>query len=150
MSLRRAYLDHNATTALRPAAREAMLAALTQTGNASSVHREGRAARAGLEAARETVAHFIKTQPKNVYFASGATEAANLVLTPELELDGNKASFDVLLVSAAEHACILQGHRFPAAKIERLPLTPQGVLDLGALDAALVRHAGQRVLLALQ
>jgi cysteine desulfurase len=150
MPLRRAYLDHNATTALRPAVREAMLAALTQTGNASSIHREGRAARAGLEAARETVAHFVKTQPKNVYFTSGATEAVNLVLTPELELDGNKAPFDVLLVSAGEHACVLQGHRFPAAKVEKLPLTPQGVLDLGALDAALARHAGARVLLALQ
>ncbi|MEI9916337.1 MAG: cysteine desulfurase family protein [Methylovirgula sp.] len=151
MPLRRAYLDHNATTVLRPAAREAMLAALTQTGNASSVHREGRAARARLEAARETVAHFVKTQPKNIYFTSGATEAANLVLTPELELDGNKTPFDVLLISAGEHACVLQGHRFPAAKVEKLPLTPQGVLDLGALEAALARHAaGTRVLLALQ
>jgi cysteine desulfurase len=150
MSLRRAYLDHNATTALRPVAREAMLAALTHVGNASSIHREGRAARARLEAARETVAHFVKTQPKNVYFTSGATEAANLVLTPELELDGNKTPFDVLLISAGEHACVLQGHRFPVAKVEKLPLTPQGVLDLGALDAALVRHAGARVLLALQ
>ncbi|MEJ0052305.1 MAG: cysteine desulfurase family protein [Methylovirgula sp.] len=150
MPLRRAYLDHNATSALRPAAREAMLAALTQTGNASSVHREGRAARAKLEAAREAVAHFVKTQPKNVYFTSGATEAANLVLTPELELDGNKTPFDVLLISAGEHACILQGHRFPAAKVEKLPLTQQGMLDLDALDAALARHAGARVLLALQ
>jgi cysteine desulfurase len=150
MPLRRAYLDHNATTALCPAARGAMVAALTHAGNASSVHREGRAARARLEAAREAVAHFVKTQPKNVYFASGATEAANLVLTPELELDGNKAPFDLLLVSAAEHACVLQGHRFPAAKVEKLPLTPRGVFDLGALDAALARHTGARVLLALQ
>jgi cysteine desulfurase len=150
MPLRRVYLDHNATTTLRPAAREAMVAALTQTGNASSIHREGRAARAKLEAARETVARFVKTQPKNVYFTSGATEAANLVLTPELELDGNKTPFDVLLVSAGEHACVLQGHRFPATKVEKLPLTPQGVLDLGGLDAALARHAGARVLLALQ
>lgn len=150
MSLRRVYLDHNATTALRPAAREAMLAALTQTGNASSIHREGRVARATLETARETVAGFVGTQAKNVYFTSGATEAANLVLTPELELDGNKMPFDVLLISAGEHACVLQGHRFPAAAVEKLPLTSEGVLDLDALDAALARHAGARVLLALQ
>jgi cysteine desulfurase len=45
---------------------------------------------------------------------------------------------------------VLQGHRFPATKVEKLPLTPQGVLDLGGLDAALARHAGARVLLALQ
>ncbi|WP_297295771.1 cysteine desulfurase family protein [uncultured Methylovirgula sp.] len=150
MTRARAYLDHNATTPLRPAAREAMVAALGQGGNASSVHREGRHARALIEAARESLARFVKTQPKNVYFTSGATEALNLALTPGLELDGNKAPFDVLLVSAGEHAGVLQGHRFPAAAVEKLPLTPDGVLDLAALDTALARHAGRRVLLALQ
>jgi len=146
----RVYLDHNATTPLRPAAREAILAALDACGNASSVHAEGRAARARLESAREALAGFVKTQTKNVYFTSGATEALNLVLTPDLELDGNKTPFDVLLVSAGEHACVLQGHRFPAAAVEKLPLTADGILDLAALDAALARHAGRRVLLALQ
>jgi cysteine desulfurase len=148
--LRRAYLDHNATTALRPAARDAMVDALALTGNASSVHREGRAARARLEAARETLARFVGTQAKNVYFTSGATEALNLVLTPGLELDGKKAPFDVLLVAAAEHACVLQGHRFGEANVEKLPATPDGGLDLEALDFALARHGGKRVLLALQ
>ena len=114
------------------------------------MHREGRAARARLESAREVIAGFVETQPKNVYFTSGATEALNLVLTPELELDGNKAPFEVLLVAAGEHACVLQGHRFPAAAVERLPLTPAGTLDLAALDTALARHADRRMLLALQ
>ena len=150
MQRSRAYLDHNATTPLRPAAREAMLVALAEAGNASSVHREGRAARARLELAREALAGFVKTQPKNVYFTSGATEALNLALTPELELDGNKAPFEVLLVGAGEHACVLAGHRFPATAVEKLPLTADGVLDLLALDTALARHAGRRVLLALQ
>ena len=127
-----------------------MLAALAQVGNASSVHREGRNARAQIEAARESLARFVKTQHKNVYFTSGATEALNLVLTPGLELDGNKAPFDVLLVSAGEHPGVRQGHRFPGAAVETLPLTSDGALDLDALDAALVRHAGRRVLLALQ
>lgn len=127
-----------------------MLTVLTQAGNASSVHREGRQARAQVESAREALARFVKTQPKNVYFTSGATEALNLALTPGLELDGNKTPFDVLLVSAGEHAGVLQGHRFPAAAVEKLPLTPDGVLDLAGLDAALARHAGRRVLLALQ
>ena len=48
----RAYLDHNATTPLRPAAREVMLTTLSSCGNASSIHAEGRAARALIEAAR--------------------------------------------------------------------------------------------------
>jgi len=146
----RAYLDHNATTPLRPAARAAMLAAVDGVGNASSVHGEGRRARALVESARATIAGFVKTEPKNVYFASGATEALNLVLTPELELDGNKAPFEILLVAAGEHAAVLQGHRFPVAGVEKLPLTADGVLDLAALDAALARHAGRRVLVALQ
>src|SRR5579862_4607986 len=51
VSQARAYLDHNATTPLRPVAREAMLAALTTVGNASSVHAEGRAARSRIETA---------------------------------------------------------------------------------------------------
>ncbi len=71
-------------------------------------------------------------------------------MTPELELNGIKAPFDVLLVSAGEHACILQGHRFPMAAMEKLPLTADGILDLTALDAALARYVGRRVLLALQ
>jgi cysteine desulfurase len=146
----RAYLDHNATTPLRPAAREAMLGALTRVGNASSVHGEGRRARALVEAARDSVARFAGTEAKNVYFTSSATEALNLALTPKLELDGNKAPFEVLLVSAGEHAAVLQGHRFAAGTVETLPLTPDGRLDLAALERALARHAGQRILMAVQ
>lgn len=127
-----------------------MLAALNHVGNASSVHANGQRARAALEAARETVASFVNTETKNVYFTSGATEALNLVLTPELELDVNGAPFEVLLVSAGEHPAVLQGHRFPAGAVEKLPLTPCGALELAALDEALARHAGRRVLVAVQ
>jgi cysteine desulfurase len=146
----RVYLDHNATTPLRPGAREAMLLALTQSGNASSVHYEGRAARAQIEAARETLAGLVQTPSKNIYFTSGATEALNLALTPNLELDGNKAPFDLLLIAAGEHAGVLHGHRFPAAAVEIVPLTPEGIFNLAALEEALARHAGRRVVLALQ
>jgi len=146
----RAYLDHNATTPLRPAAREAMLAALSACGNASSIHAEGRAARARIEAAREDIAAFVGTTPKNVTFTSGATEALNLVLTPNLQIGGNAAPFEVLLIAGGEHACVLSGHRFPSEAVEILPLRPDGLLDLAALDAALARHAGRRIMLALQ
>jgi cysteine desulfurase len=145
----RAYLDHNATTPLRPAARAAMLAALGACGNASSVHAEGRAARARVETARETIAEFVGTDPKNVTFTSSATEALNLILTPHAEIDG-VGPFDVLLVGAGEHACVLSGHRFPSEAVEALPLAPSGILDLAALQAALVHHAGRRVMLAIQ
>ncbi|MGC2392701.1 MAG: aminotransferase class V-fold PLP-dependent enzyme, partial [Methylovirgula sp.] len=92
----RAYLDHNATTPLRPAARAAMLAELSACGNPSSVHAEGRAARARLEAAREEIATLVGTAPKNVTFTSSATEALNLILTPHAEIAG-VGPFDVLL-----------------------------------------------------
>jgi cysteine desulfurase len=146
----RAYLDHNATTPLRPAAREAMLAGLTLSGNASSVHAEGRAARARIEAAREEIAGFVKTVPKNVTFTSGATEALNLALTPQVEVNGNSAPFEILLIAGGEHAAVIAGHRFPKEAVEILPLTVDGLLDLAVLDAALVRHAGRHVMLALQ
>lgn len=73
MAEARAYLDHNATTPLRPAARESMLAALSECGNASSIHAEGRAARARIESARDQVAAFLGTEPKQIVFTSGAT-----------------------------------------------------------------------------
>lgn len=145
----RAYLDHNATTPLRPVAREAMLAALSSCGNASSIHAEGRAARTRIETAREQVAAFVKTAPKNVTFTSGATEALNLVLTPNLEIGGT-GPFEVLLIAGGEHASVASGHRFPCEAAEVLPLAPDGRLDLAALEAALARQAGRRVMLALQ
>src|SRR5579863_7488617 len=146
----RAYLDHNATTPLRECARTAMLAALDLAGNASSVHAEGRAARAEVESARDELASLIGTAAKNIVFTSGATEALNLALTPELELGRERAAFDILLNAGGEHVCVLKGHRFPAEAVEILPLAPNGQLDLETLDAALKRHAGRRVLLALQ
>ncbi len=145
----RAYLDHNATTPLRPAARNSMLAALAECGNASSVHAEGRAARARLEAAREEIAASVGTVAKNVTFTASATEALNLILTPHAEISG-VGPFDVLLMAAGEHACVLSGHRFPRDAVEILPLTRAGILDMAGLQAALARHAGRRVMLALQ
>lgn len=72
----RAYLDWNATAPLRPEAREAMLAAMDVVGNPSSVHAEGRAARALVERARAQVAAAVGCAPAEVVFTSGATEAA--------------------------------------------------------------------------
>lgn len=75
----RVYLDHNATTPLRPEARAAMIAAMEITGNPSSVHAEGRAARAMIERARAQVAAALGCQPTEVIFTSGATEAAGIL-----------------------------------------------------------------------
>lgn len=76
MSTGRVYLDWNATAPLRPEARAAMLAAMDMLGNPSSVHAEGRAAKAVVERARAQVAEAVGCKPAEVVFTSGATEAA--------------------------------------------------------------------------
>ncbi|MCC5963382.1 MAG: aminotransferase class V-fold PLP-dependent enzyme [Rhodobacteraceae bacterium] len=76
----RVYLDHNATMPLRPEARAAVIAACDVVGNPSSVHAEGRAARAVIERARAQVATALGAEGADVVFVSGATEAAALAL----------------------------------------------------------------------
>jgi cysteine desulfurase len=148
----RVYLDHNATAPLHPAAREAMCTAFDLCGNASSVHAEGRTARAIIEAARAEVAAFAGVAPKNIVFTSGGTEALNLALTPSIETLDEKRPFDLLVASGGEHPAVLGGHRFAAAQLELAGLTPRGVLNIEALGATLARAsaAGHRIMLALQ
>jgi len=129
----RAYLDWNATAPLRPEARAAMIAAL-EAANASSVHAEGRAARAQIEKARADVAVLVGASPKHVTFTSGATEANMLALTPTA--DGAR---DRLFVSAVEHPSVRSGGRFAADCVEELPVDGDGIVDLAALARALGR-----------
>ncbi|QFR32035.1 cysteine desulfurase family protein [Ancylobacter sp. TS-1] len=147
----RIYLDNNATSPVRPEARAALLAALDATGNGSSVHSEGRAARAVMEAARGHVAALVGAEPRGVIFTSCGTEADTLALTPDYRRGEEPLVLDVLLVSAVEHAAVLRGHRFPADRVEVLPVDARGRVRLDALDAALARHAaaGRRALVSV-
>ena len=77
----RVYLDHNATMPLRPEARAAMIAAMDVVGNPSSVHQEGRAAKALMERARSQIASAIGAEAADIVFVSGATEGAALALS---------------------------------------------------------------------
>ncbi len=76
----RVYLDYNATAPLLPEARVAMIAAMDAVGNPSSVHAEGRAAKAIVERARAQVAAALGAEGADIVFTSGATEAAALAL----------------------------------------------------------------------
>ena len=143
----RAYLDHNATTPLHPAARAAMVESFDIHGNPSSVHAEGRRARAVLDVARRAVAGLVGCEAISVIFTSGGTEALNIVLTPGVSVEGS--GFDRLLIGAGEHPAVFAGHRFGEA-VEVVALDRHGRLDLSALAAALKRNAGSRVMLALQ
>jgi cysteine desulfurase len=95
MTRARVYLDWNASAPLRPEARAAMLAAMDVVGNPSSVHSEGRAAKAILERARAQVAEAVGAEHAEVIFTSGATEAAALGLAGR-----------GLAGAAVEHDCV--------------------------------------------
>jgi cysteine desulfurase len=134
----RVYLDWNATAPLRPEARAAMMAALDLVGNPSSVHHEGRAARRLIEEARERVAALVGAEPRNVVFTSGGTEANMTALNPALETPENKRGFDRLMVSAVEHASVRAGGSFASDQVEEVPVTGDGVVDVGALERRLI------------
>jgi cysteine desulfurase len=128
----RVYLDWNATTPLRPEAREAMAAASDIVGNPSSIHAEGRAARRLVEDARAQVARAVGAEPRNVVFTSGGTEANSLALTPRLRRESG-LELKRLVVSAVEHASVLAGGRFAPGAIETAPVHQSGVVDLELL-----------------
>jgi cysteine desulfurase len=132
----RVYLDWNATTPLRPEARQAMAAAWDMAGNPSSVHAEGRQARRLVEDARTAVATAISARPQDVVFASGGTEANAMALTPGLR---RAAGWPVqrLLVSAIEHTSVLSGGRFPADAMAAIKVSGVGSVDLDHLRTLL-------------
>ena len=133
----RSYLDWNATAPMREEAKAAYTAAVSRVGNPSSVHAEGRAARALLETAREQVAALVGAQPGNVVFTASGTEANMLALTPAIETADNKGPRSRLFLSAIEHVSVRAGGRFPREGIEELLVRADGRLDLAALAAAI-------------
>jgi cysteine desulfurase len=134
----RVYLDWNATAPLRSEARSAMATACDLSGNPSSVHAEGRAARRMVEDARAAVADAVGADARNVVFTSGGTEANSLALTPGLRRDSG-LPINRLIVTAIEHASVLAGGRFPREAIETLQVTQSGVADLDHLREMLAR-----------
>ncbi|MBY5410315.1 cysteine desulfurase [Rhizobium leguminosarum] len=136
----RLYLDWNATAPLHPAARAAIMRAIDVFGNPNSVHGEGRAARAAIEAARRKVAALAGTDAGNVVFTSGATEAANLVLTPDFRMGRTRLRLGHLYFSAIEHPAVREGGRFAKEKMTEIPVTEAGIVDLDVLGRLLDAH----------
>lgn len=133
-------MDWNATAPLLDAARAACLSALDLPGNPSSVHNEGRAARTLVENARGDVARLVGAAPANVIFTSGATEAANLVLTPNFRMGRTPLGIGRLYVSAIEHPAVRDGGRFSKDTVTEIPVTADGVIDLSQLETLLSAH----------
>jgi cysteine desulfurase len=142
MTAARTYLDCNASAPLRTEARAAMLAALDAPGNPSSVHAEGRRARAIIETAREEVARLVNARPSEVVFTSGATEGNNCVMA---------AGWQTICVSGIEHDSVLAPARGSGANLIELPASTGGVAQLQAVAEPL-KHAAEgagRALLSL-
>jgi cysteine desulfurase len=144
----RIYLDHAATTPVRPEVREAMLPFLGEEafGNPSSSHAFGRSARAAIEHAREQVAHALGAERGQVFFTSGGTEADNLaVLGAALARRNGRHGLGAahLVTSRTEHKAVLAAlHEAEAqgARTTLLPVDENGVVNLDALDEALQEH----------
>ncbi len=119
------YLDHSATTPLKPAVRDLMLEILDFPGNSSSIHKAGREARRRIDESRAQIARFLNADAKAVtVFTSGATEANNMVL--------NGAGVERVMASAIEHASVLQ-----TGTHEIIPALPSGLVDVDALEKML-------------
>ncbi len=148
MTVERTYLDHNATAPLRAEARAAMLDAMALCGNPSSVHAEGRRARALIEAAREQVAALVGARSQQIVFASGATEANNWVVR-----QGTKgAGWDCIVLAGLEHDSVSAPAAVSGATLLSLPCTADGEAIVEGLDEQLaeVRRGDGSTLIALQ
>ena len=121
------FLDHNATTPLRPAVIAAMVAVLGEAGNPSSVHAQGRAARRRVEGARRQLAAAVGLPAGGeIVFTSGGTEANHLALRG-LKVEGR------VLRSAIEHDSV----RAAVPDAVEIPVTGDGIVDLAALEGLL-------------
>ncbi len=133
------YLDHAATTPLRPEALEAMLPWLTEGfGNPSSVHSFGRRARAGLDEAHERVARSIGATPREIVFTSGGTEANNLAIKGAAW--AGKGRGHRIITSSVEHHSVGHTVRYLEKfgfEIVELPVDRYGRVDPDEVDAAI-------------
>lgn len=130
-----AYLDHAATTPLKPIALDALIEASHVLGNPSGSHKVARRAKDLLEASRESVAELLGIDASGVVFTSGGTESDNLAIF------GAGADHKVVLCSAIEHHGVLE----PVTKRNGIAVgvTPDGVIDLDKLERDLSSRQGE-------
>jgi cysteine desulfurase len=133
------YLDHAATSPLRPEVLEAMLPYLTEHhGNPSSIHASGRRARQGLDEARERIAAALGAKPREIVFTSGGTESDNLALKGVAW--GASARGRHIVTSAVEHKAVLNAADVlerQGFEITRVDVDRHGRVDPAAVGAAI-------------
>jgi cysteine desulfurase len=139
------YLDHAATTPMRPEAIDAMTAAFRIVGNPSSIHSAGQHAKRVLEESREQVAATLGADPIEVVFTGSGTEAVNLAIKGLYWRRRQETGAHRILVPAGEHHATIDTVEWLAiaegAEVEELPLDELGRLRVDALAAALERGA---------
>ncbi|MFH1086809.1 MAG: cysteine desulfurase NifS [Chloroflexota bacterium] len=137
--MRYVYLDHSATTPVRPEVLSAMLPYFADhAGNASSLHKAGQRAKRALDEARDTVARALGADPREVYFTSGGTESDNQAIVGVARAQAQRGRH--LLTSTIEHHAVLnvchwlesQGYTVSYVRVDQ-----QGLLDLQALQDSL-------------
>lgn len=147
-----AYLDHNATSPLRPEARAAMERALAIGGNASSVHRPGRAARALIDDARQTLARVAEAKETDVIFTSGGTEANALALRGAVAGAAEQEHrIARLLVVATAHDSVRAmaealAEATPGLRLSVIPVTGDGRIDSATLRMLLLNGKGRALI----
>ena len=142
------YLDHAATTPMSREAVAAMSAALSRTGNASSLHTSGRTARRDVEESRERIAASVGARPSEVVFTTGGTEGDNLAVKGMFWSRRNAdPARNRLLVSSVEHHAVLEAAEWLAehegAELELLAVDEVGRVRPEMLRAALARSSEQ-------
>ncbi len=133
----RHYLDHNATAPARPEAIDAVARAMAATGNASSVHAEGRAAHALVEEGREAVRRLVNAPVNGVIFTSGGTESIHYAINGVKNLQR-------LFVSAIEHPAVIATAEATSLPVETIPVRSSGVADLDWLRDRLADYDLER------
>ncbi|MCC6154377.1 MAG: cysteine desulfurase [Candidatus Hydrogenedentes bacterium] len=136
------YLDHSATTPVRPEVFDAMLPYLCETfGNPGSIHRFGREARRAIDDARDQVAALINADPREIILTSGGTESDNMAVRGAIAAQPNHRH---LIVSSVEHHAVLHPaeyvHRHDAAELTTLGVDPVGRIHLDDLSTAITEH----------
>lgn len=153
-SRRMVYLDHAATTPVRPEALEALLEGLGSVGNASSLHAAGRYVRRRAEESREALAAALGAEPREVVLTSGGTEADNLAVKglfwARRTQDARRTR---VVVSAVEHHAVLDAARWLArhegATVVEVGVDGWGRLDVDALRVELEAQADRIALVSV-
>lgn len=136
------YLDHAATTPLRPEVREAMLPYLSECyGNPSSIYRIGREARKAVDDARETVAQILGASPREIVFTSGGSESDNLAILGVAFANREKGRH--VITSAVEHHAVLDTVKYLEKwgfDVTVLPVDSDGMVDPEDVRKALTKE----------